>query len=88
MGKTVDDEIFRYTFNMFAFPQGYFEEKTAEELGISEEARQKLIAIQNEPKPSPEEIQAQREKEFDEFVEKYFSDDYTDDVFEEPEVKA
>ncbi len=44
----VGDEIYRYEFNLFAFPEGYFENHTAKELKISEEARQKLIEIQKQ----------------------------------------
>ena len=44
----VGDEIYRYEFNLFAFPERYFENHTAQELRISEEARQKLIEIQKQ----------------------------------------
>lgn len=37
--------IERFTTNLFAFPNGYFEEHTAEELDISEEERQELIKL-------------------------------------------
>lgn len=40
--------IRRYATNLFAYPQGYFEKHTAEELRISEEDRQELIRLQGE----------------------------------------
>ena len=39
--------ILKYTFNFFAFPDGYFEQHTAEELKVSEEERQELIRLQS-----------------------------------------
>ena len=53
-------------FNMFAFPAGYFEEKTPQELGISAEARCKLISMQNTKTDigNPEERQRRRIEEF------------------------
>ena len=46
MSNNFSEEIKRYAFNLFSFPDGYFEEHTAEELEISEEARQWLIETQ------------------------------------------
>lgn len=36
-----------YATNLFAYPTGYFEQRTAEELRISEEDRQELIRLQD-----------------------------------------
>ena len=62
--------IERYTFNFFAFPQGYFEEHTAEELGISEDDRQELIRLHiplsKENRKTQEELYAEFIKEFNE----------------------
>lgn len=44
----LEDEVYRYSFNLFAFPEDYFEKKTAEELGISEDARKILITKRKE----------------------------------------
>lgn len=41
-------DIRRYTTNLFAYPKGYFEQHTAEELHISEEDRQELIRLHGE----------------------------------------
>lgn len=76
---SVDDEVFRYTFNLFAFPEDYFEAKTAEDLHISEEARQILIAdmkayVERKRKytENPEECHKQyvsaQKKKYEEFV--------------------
>lgn len=60
--------IERYTFNFFAFPQGYFEEHTAEELGVSEDDRQELIRLHiplaKEKRKTQEELYAEFIKEF------------------------
>lgn len=60
--------IERYTFNFFAFPQGYFEEHTAEELGVSEDDHQELIRLHipssKERRKAQEELQAAFIKEF------------------------
>lgn len=42
------DDVKWYAFNLFAFPHDHFEGKTAEELRISEEARQELIRLQHD----------------------------------------
>ena len=47
MNSEIQGEIRRFVCNMFAFPDGYFESKTAEELHISEEARHLLISMQS-----------------------------------------
>ncbi len=47
MGSNVEREVYRYSFNLFCFPKGYFKQRSAEELKISEEARQKLIEMQS-----------------------------------------
>ncbi len=44
----MDDNIRRYAYNLFAFPKDYFEARTAEELKITEEERQDLIAMKAE----------------------------------------
>lgn len=45
--------IQRFAVNFFVFPDGYFEQHTAEELEVSEEERQELIRMQTEKnKPS------------------------------------
>lgn len=60
--------IERYTFNFFSFPQGYFEEHTAEELGVSEDDRQELIRLHiplsKGKRKTQEELQAEFIKEF------------------------
>ena len=40
--------IRRYATNLFAYPTGYFDQHTAEELRISEEDRQELIRLHGE----------------------------------------
>ncbi len=44
-----DREVMGYAFNLFSFPMGYFREHTAEQLKISEAARQRLIRMQENP---------------------------------------
>lgn len=39
-------EVLSYSSNLFAFPDGYFAGRSAEELGISEAARKELIRMQ------------------------------------------
>ena len=40
--------IRRYATNLFAYPAGYFEQHTAEELHVTEEERQELIQLHAE----------------------------------------
>lgn len=40
--------IRRFVTNLFAYPAGYFEQHTAEELHVSEEERQELIQLHAE----------------------------------------
>lgn len=48
-GKPVDEaNARRFVTNLFAYPDGYFDQHTAEELHISEEDRLELIRLQNE----------------------------------------
>ena len=42
--------IRRFTTNLFAYPEGYFEQHTPEELHISDEDLQELIRLQSERK--------------------------------------
>ncbi len=44
----VTEEVLAYSYNLFAFPQGYFQDHTAKELKISEKARKELIRMQKE----------------------------------------
>lgn len=44
-GKDASD-LKRYSYNIFAFPEGYFEKKSAAELGVSEDVRLKLAEMQ------------------------------------------
>ena len=44
----IEQEIQRYNFNLFAYPDDYFETHTAKELGISEEARLELVELKRE----------------------------------------
>lgn len=62
-------DIRRYATNLFAYPQGYFEQRTAEELHISEEDRQELIRLHGKRSDSnADQKRADRLKEFeDEF---------------------
>ena len=45
-----ESNIRRFAMNLFAYPEGYFEQHTPEELHISEEDRQELIRLQSERK--------------------------------------
>lgn len=38
----------QYTYNLFAYPQNYFEERTAKDLEIPETVRKQLIQIQKD----------------------------------------
>ncbi len=55
--------IRRFTTNLFAYPEGYFDQHTPEELHISEEERQELIRLQSERKDGNAEYD--RVKEFE-----------------------
>lgn len=61
------DGILRYAYNLFAFPKGYFEEHTAEELKITEDERLQLIKMQAEDEHDDSEIQKEEDtlKEFE-----------------------
>lgn len=48
MSNMISCEAFKYASNMFAFPVGYFEKHTEEELKISEKTRQELIELHSE----------------------------------------
>ena len=41
--KEIGKQVYAWECNMFAAPRGYFQSKSAKELGISEEARDILI---------------------------------------------
>lgn len=43
-----EPNIRRFVTNLFAYPDGYFDQHTAEELHISEEERLELIRLQSE----------------------------------------
>lgn len=68
----VQNDVYGWEFNLFAVPLGYFEEHTAEELGICEEARQILIKEQEDIRkrkndPNRDKIlEAERRKEEEE----------------------
>lgn len=58
--------IRRYATNLFAYPTGYFDQHTAEELRISEEDRQELIRLHGERKDTgSDQKRAERIKEFE-----------------------
>lgn len=58
--------IRRYATNLFAYPAGYFEQHTAEELRVSEEERQELIRLHGERSNSgSDRKRADRLKEFE-----------------------
>lgn len=61
------DGILRYAYNLFAFPKGYFEEHTAEELKITEDERLQLIKMQDEDEHDDSKIQKEEDtlKEFE-----------------------
>lgn len=61
------DGILRYAYNLFAFPNGYFEEHTAEELKITEDERLQLIKMQDEDEHDDSKIQKEEDtlKEFE-----------------------
>jgi hypothetical protein len=61
------DGILRYAYNLFAFPKGYFEEHTAEELKITEDERLQLIKMQAEDEHDDSKIQKEEDalKEFE-----------------------
>lgn len=67
-GKDIVNEanIRRYATNLFAYPTGYFDQHTAEELRISEEDRQELIRLHGERKDTgSDQKRADRIKEFE-----------------------
>lgn len=52
----------RFATNLFAYPDGYFNQHTAEELHIGEEDRLELIRLQNERTDSVEPEASARER--------------------------
>lgn len=48
MLSSVAQQVMSYAYNLFAYPDNYFENHTATELHISEEARKILIQEQKE----------------------------------------
>lgn len=73
------DNIQRFVSNLFAFPVGYFEEHSAEELKLSESERQQLIKMQDECEKRRKELNtdsaAEREdKALKEFEDEFFSE--------------
>lgn len=74
-----DNGILRYSYNLFAFPEDYFEKHTAEELKITESERQQLIKMKKEGedrrKHSNAEAHAKAEADsLKEFEEEFFSE--------------
>ena len=58
--------IRRYATNLFAYPAGYFEQHTVDELHVSEEERQELIRLHGERSDSSsDQKHADRLKEFE-----------------------
>lgn len=58
--------IRRFATNLFAYPAGYFEKHTVEELHVSEEERQELIRLHGERSDgSSDRKRADRIKEFE-----------------------
>lgn len=58
--------IHRFVTNLFAYPAGYFEQHTPEELHVSEEERQELIRLHGERSGSSSDRKhADRLKEFE-----------------------
>lgn len=73
------DGVLRYAYNLFAFPKGYFEEHTAEELKITEDERQQLIKMQAECEKRNEELNtdsasSREDRALKEFEEEFFSE--------------
>lgn len=61
-----ESNIRRFTTNLFAYPAGYFEQHTADELRVSEEERQELIRLHGERNDSDSDRKrADRLKEFE-----------------------
>lgn len=55
-----------YATNLFAYPAGYFEQHTVDELHVSEEERQELIRLHGERSDSSsDQKHADRLKEFE-----------------------
>lgn len=63
--------IRRYATNLFAYPTGYFDQHTAEELRISEEDRQELIRLQD--KRNDTDSDRKRTDRIKEFEAKFFA---------------
>ena len=58
--------IRRFVTNLFAYPAGYFEQHTADELRVSEDERQELIRLHGERNDSDSDRKrADRLKEFE-----------------------
>lgn len=66
MSMVNEANIRRYATNLFAYPAGYFEQHTAEELHVSEEERQELIRLHGERNDSgSDQKHTDRLKEFE-----------------------
>lgn len=61
-----ESNIRRFITNLFAYPEGYFEQHTPEELHISKEERQELIRLHGERNDSASDRKStDRLKEFE-----------------------
>lgn len=62
--------LLAYVYNLFAFPADYFISHTAEELGLTDEDREKLIAMQAEAadEKTVEKYEKERKDRMDAFI--------------------
>lgn len=56
-----------YNYNLFSYPYGYFRDKSAEDLGITEEERQMFINAQEEASKNNESDEEKRAKYLSDF---------------------
>ena len=73
------DNIRRFVTNLFAFPAGYFEEHSAEELKLTEDERQQLIKMQSECEKrrkalNTDSVNEREDKALKEFESEFFSE--------------
>lgn len=64
-------DLLRYATNLFAYPNGYFSEHTAGELGVSEAVREELIEMQNAENKAELHRDAKKRR-LDDFVSEFF----------------
>jgi len=73
------DNIRRYAYNLFAFPEDYFETHTADELGVTEEERSDLIAMKAEcekrkKSADPDAYERSQDRALEEFEKEFFEE--------------